>query len=145
VTDYYLLLHDSLREDINQLSAAYKADPNSPAGREYVGVINGLKALQSGRESAYEGKQLGYGPQSHDLRDCAELKVPVTREFTPGGHERGPSHRLIYREFQPLDRVEDGRVVRDPNAKAYRQAVAFAHRSTAGGAWARAGEGAVRG
>jgi hypothetical protein len=99
------------------------------AGTEYVGVINALKALQSGREDAYEGKQLGYGPQSHDLRDCAELKVPVVPEFTPGGFPRGPSHRLIYREFDPLPTVRDGRVVHDPNARPYRHVVAFGHRS----------------
>lgn len=88
-----------------------------------------IKALQSGREDAYEGKQLGYGPQSHDLRDCAELKVPVVREFTPGGFPRGPSHRLVYREFDPLPTVQDGRVVQDPDAKPYRQVIAFGHRS----------------
>jgi hypothetical protein len=129
VTTYHLIFDEDLRQDINRLSAAYKRDPHSPAGQEYVGVINAIKALQSGREDAYEGKQLGYGPQSHDLRDCAELKVPVMREFTPGGFPRGPSHRLIYREFDPLPTVRDGQVVSDPVAKSYRQVISFGHRS----------------
>ena len=88
MTSYHLIFDEDLRQEIDRLSAEYRRDPNSPAGREYVGVINAIKALQSGRQDAYEGKQLGYGPQSHDLRDCAELKVPVVAEFTPGEFPR---------------------------------------------------------
>jgi hypothetical protein len=80
VTAYHLIFDEDLRQDINRLSAEYKRNPESAAGQEYVAVINALKALQSGRENAYEGEQLRYGPQSHDLRDCAELKVQVVRE-----------------------------------------------------------------
>lgn len=130
MTTYHLIFHDDLRQEINRLSAEYKQDPNSPGGKEYVGVINAIKALQSGSEDAYEGKQLGYGPQSHDLRDCAELKVPVVRETTRGGFPRGPSHRLVYQEFDPLLTVRDGQVVDDPGAKPYRYLVSFGHRST---------------
>jgi hypothetical protein len=129
MTSYHLIFDEDLRQEIDRLSAEYRRDPNNPAGREYVGVINAIKALQSGRQDAYEGKQLGYGPQSHDLRDCAELKVPVVAEFTPGGFPRGASHRLIYREFEPLPTVQDGRVVQDPDAKPYRHVIAFGHRS----------------
>lgn len=91
--------------------------------------MGALRALKEEREGEYQGKQLGYGPRSYDLRDCAELKVPVDREFTPGGYERGPSHRLVYREFDSLPNIEDGRVVPDANAQPYRQPIAFAHRS----------------
>ncbi|MGY4771760.1 hypothetical protein ACXC9Q_33065 [Kribbella sp. CWNU-51] len=125
---YHLILHEDLRAQINALSEERKRNPGGEAAKEYVAVIKGLKALKDGRETDYQGKQLGYGPGSHDLRDCAELKVPVVNEFTPGGFPRGPSHRLTYREFEPLPRVEDGRVVNDPDAMAYRQVVAFAHR-----------------
>lgn len=128
MTTYHLIFDEDLRHQINRLSAEYKRDPNSPGGQEYVGVINAIKALQSGHEDAYVGKQLGYGPQSHDLRDCAELKVPVVAEFTPGGFSRGPSHRLVYREFDPLPKVEDGHVVQDPGAKPYRHVISFGHR-----------------
>lgn len=128
MTSYHLIFNEDLRQDINRLSAEYKRDPNSPGGQEYTGVINAIKALQSGREAAYVGKRLTYGPQSHDLRDCAELKVPVVAEYTPSGHPLGPSHRLVYREFDALPTVQDGRVVRDPDAKPYRHMVSFGHR-----------------
>lgn len=125
---YHLILHEDLRAQINVLNEERKRNPSGEAAKEYVAVIKGLQALRDGREGEYQGKQLGYGPGSHDLRDCAELKVPVVAEFTPGGHARGPSHRLVYREFDPLPTVQDGRVVNDPNAPAYRQVVTFAHR-----------------
>jgi hypothetical protein len=127
--NYHLIIHDDFKRDMDRWHAEWKQDPNSPGGREFQASIDALRALREGRETDYQGKQLGYGPQSHDLRDCAELKVPVTQEFTPGGYARGPSHRLVYREFEPLPSVQDGRVVQDPNAQPYRQAVAFAHRS----------------
>lgn len=41
----------------------------------------------------------------------------------------GPSHRLVYREFDPLPVIEGHRVVQDPNAQPYRQPIAFAHLS----------------
>ncbi len=88
-----------------------------------------MKALRDGRESEYEGKQLGYGPGSHDLRDCAELKVPVFDERSSGGHPLGPSHRATYREFEPMPKVEAGRVVPDPAALPYRHVIAFEHRA----------------
>jgi hypothetical protein len=73
---------------------------------------------------------LGYGPSSHDLRDCAELKVPVFDERTARGERLGPSHRVTYREFEPLPKVEDGRVVSDPSALPFRHVVAFEHRAS---------------
>ncbi len=124
-----MMVHPEMKQDMDVLAAAWKQDPESEAGREFNAAMKALKALSQGREAEYVGKQLGYGPGSHDLRDAAELKVPVVAEGTPGGHSRGPSHRLVYREFEPMPTVQDGRVVQDPNAKAYRQAVAFAHRS----------------
>ncbi|MBP2356889.1 hypothetical protein JOF29_007999 [Kribbella aluminosa] len=114
---------------MDRLHQEWKTDKNSPGGRAFVAAVGALRALREEREGEYQGKQLGYGPQSYDVRDCAELKVPVDREFTPGGYERGPSHRLVYREFDPLPTMEDGRVVPDPNAQAYRQPITFAHRS----------------
>jgi hypothetical protein len=114
---------------MDRLYEEWKQDQNSSGGREFQAAMGALRALREEREGEYEGKQLGYGPQSYDLRDCAELKVPVDREFTQGGFERGPSHRLVYREFDPLPAIQDDRVVQDPNAQAYRQPIAFAHRS----------------
>jgi len=124
---YHLIIHGDLRDQLDELSRAYKRDPGSDSGKEYVAAIKALKALSEGREAEYEGKQLGYGPSSHDLRDCAELKVPVV-ERTRNGRPMGPSHRMTYREFSPLPTVEDGRVVVDPDALPYRQVVAFEFR-----------------
>jgi hypothetical protein len=36
---------------------------------------------------------------------------------------------LVYREFDPLPTLRDGRVVQDPDAKPYRQIISFGHRS----------------
>jgi hypothetical protein len=126
---YQLILHQDLRAHIDHLHEERKRDPGGDAAKEYVAVIKGLKALQEGRESEYHGKQLGYGPRSYDLRDCAELKVPVFEEFKTNGWPMGPSHRLTYREFDPLPKVEGNRVVTDPNAMPYRHVVAFEHRA----------------
>jgi hypothetical protein len=125
---YHLIVDAELKQDMARMHAAWKQDSNSPAGREFQAAMDSMRALREGRESEYEGKQLGSGPSSYDLRDAAQLKVPVFREYTERGRPLGPSHRLIYREFEPLPKVEDGRVVPDPNAHAYRQAVAFVHR-----------------
>ena len=91
-----------------------------PHRREGAQGGDGLKALQEGRESEYEGKQLGYGPNSYDLRDAAQIKVPVFDEYKSNGWPLGPSHRMTYREFEPLPRVEGDRVVTDPADRPYR-------------------------
>jgi hypothetical protein len=75
-----------------------------------------LQALANGQEESFEGKRLGFSPGHHDLRDCAELKLPVVQE-TRNNQDLGPSHRLIYREFEP----EDGGLP-------YRQVISFEHR-----------------
>ncbi|GAA0606103.1 hypothetical protein HPO96_01955 [Kribbella sandramycini] len=126
---FHLIVHDDFKQDMVRLHAAWQRDPTSPEGLEFQAAVAGLKALREGREDAYVGKQLGSGPRSYDLRDCAELKVPVVAEWTSHGRPLGPSHRLVYREFEPLPTVEGGRVVHDPAATPYRHAVAFAHRA----------------
>lgn len=126
---YHLIIHPDLKQDMDRLYQAFKQDQNSPQGREFQAAVDALKALREGRESEYQGKQLGYGPGSHDLRDAAELKVPVVQEYSDHGRPLGPSHRLVYREFEPLPTVENGQVVRDPNARAYREALNFTARS----------------
>ncbi|MEU8222878.1 hypothetical protein [Kribbella sp. NPDC048915] len=128
---YYLLHHPDFSRDMDRLHAEWTQDRDSRGGREFEAAIGAMKALREAREGEFEGKRLAYGPQSYDLRDCAELKVPVEREFTPRGGELGPSHRLVYREFDPLPKVEGHRVVPDPDARPYRQLLAFAHRSQA--------------
>jgi hypothetical protein len=55
--------------------------------------------------------------------------VAVFEEYKSNGWPLGPSHRLTYREFDPLPKFEDGRVVPDPDARPYRHVIAFAHRA----------------
>ncbi|MFF0340482.1 hypothetical protein [Kribbella sp. NPDC004875] len=126
--NYRLTVHPELRQEVNKLYAAWKQDPNSAAGREFAAFREGMEALRDGREGDYIGKQLSYGPSSHDLRDAAEIKVDVFDEGGTAARPR-PSHRMVYREFDPLPKIEDGRVVRDPNAQPVRQIVAYNHRS----------------
>jgi hypothetical protein len=76
--------------------------------------VFGFRAIANGEEAAFDGKRLGF--TTHDLSDCAEIKLPVIPE-SRGNHELGPSHRLIYREFEP----EDG-------GPPYREVICFTHR-----------------
>ncbi|GAA2789432.1 hypothetical protein [Kribbella solani] len=125
---YHLILHDELRTQITALNAACKRDPRSDEAKEYVAVMKALRALQDGRETEYEGKQLGFGLQSYDLRDFAQIKIEVFDEYR--GHKRlGASHRLTYQEFDPLPPAEGSRAVEEPNALPYRYVVAFVHRA----------------
>ena len=100
------------------LEHAAASQPGSLRGLCICALKLGLQALAEGREDEYDGKRLGYSPTHHDLRDCAELKVPVVAE-SRHGHDLGPSHRLIYREFES----EDG-------GPPYREAVCFAPRGS---------------
>jgi hypothetical protein len=68
--------------------------------REYRALQIGVRALIDGREASFDGKRLGY--RSHDLSDCAEIKLPVIPE-SRRNNELGPSHRLLYREFESED------------------------------------------
>ncbi|MFI6681736.1 hypothetical protein [Kribbella sp. NPDC050470] len=70
--------------------------------------------MADGREEDFDGKRLGH--RRHDLSDCAEIKLDVVPE-TRHNIELGPSHRLIYREFES-----------DDGGPPYREVVAFAHR-----------------
>jgi hypothetical protein len=131
VSECHLLIHQDLRDHMNWLAYMYQNYPDTPEAYEYVAARKALRALQQGRESEYGGKQLSYGRASHDLRDCAELKVPVFRRFTESGWELGPSHRLIYREFEPIPRItrlDDGTLVPDPDALLFRHVIAFESR-----------------
>jgi hypothetical protein len=130
MTQFHLLMDDAHRKHMDQLFAAYKADPTSREGKEFAAAYTAMKALGEGREGQYEGKRLGYGRDSYDLSDCAELKVDALARGEHGNAVIGPSHRLIYREFEnPFPKVVDGRVVPDENAIPFRQVVAFEHRA----------------
>jgi hypothetical protein len=112
MTQYRLLVR---REVMQQLTALQRAaDTQQPGGlrdRELRALRLGLRALANGQEESYNGKRLGYA--AHDLSDCAEIKLSVIPE-SRGSQELGPSHRLLYREFD----AEDG-------GPPYREVVSF--------------------
>jgi hypothetical protein len=115
VTPYRLLIS---REVLHQLRTLERAAATQQRGglrdREYRGLRAGLRAIANGEEADFDGKRLGF--RTHDLSDCAEIKLPVIPE-SRGNHALGPSHRLIYREFD----AEDG-------GPPYREVVCFEHR-----------------
>lgn len=99
---FRLLLKPRVRQQLALLEQAAVSRPGSLRGRELRALKRGLQALAEGREEELDGKRLGYSPSHHDLRDCAELKIPVIPE-SRYGNDLGPSHRLVYREFEPED------------------------------------------
>ncbi|GAA1576793.1 hypothetical protein GCM10009789_32900 [Kribbella sancticallisti] len=112
-TQYRLIIRPELRRHLFVLQQAARSQPGGLRDREFKTVIDGLKALADGREEEFDGRRLGYSPRHHDLRDCAEIKLQAIPE-SRGDRELGPSHRLIYREFE----AEDG-------GPPYREAVSF--------------------
>ncbi|MFG1819498.1 hypothetical protein ACGFIF_37450 [Kribbella sp. NPDC049174] len=112
MTQYRLLIH---REVLQQLAVLKRAAATQTPGglrrRELEALELGLRALAHGQEELFAGKRLGFG--KYDLSDCAEIKLPVIPEARRN-HELGPSHRLLYREFE----AEDGGLP-------YREIVAF--------------------
>ncbi|WP_433006005.1 hypothetical protein [Kribbella sp. CA-294648] len=91
--------------------AAESQQPGGLRDRELHALRLGLRALANGQEQSFDGKRLRNA--DHDLSDCAEIKLSVIPEAR-GNTELGPSHRLIYREFEAED---DG--------PPYREIVAF--------------------
>lgn len=97
---YHLVAHPELSDHLRRLRDEAQLAPEGPAAKEFAAIRDGLPALREGREIDFDGKRLGYSENATDLRDCAEIKIPVVDEFTRSGRPRGPSHRLIYREFE---------------------------------------------
>ena len=119
MTDQYILVHHPQFTDrLEQLSDRAAKDV---AGRDADVVDAAFKALdvlEQGRERAFHGERLGFSSKHYDLRDCAEIKVAVFSEYTRSGKPMGPSHRMIYREYEPPR--DDPRPVRE--------VLAFEHR-----------------
>ena len=112
---YRLLVQPAVWEYFRALErAAATQQPGGLRDRELQALRVGLRALVNGDEAQFGGKRLGF--TTHDLSDCAEIKLAVIPE-SRGNHQLGPSHRLLYREFEP----EDGGLP-------YREVVAFAPR-----------------
>ena len=97
---YHLIIDPDLLAELRDLHARAKADPNGPAAQQFEAVRCGLSALREGREDEFAGERLGRSDNHSDLRDCAEIKIPVVQEFNRRGRPMGPSHRLTYREFE---------------------------------------------
>lgn len=102
---YHLVLHPDLQAQLRDLHAAAQQDPSGPEAKQFAAVRTGLAALRAGREADFEGERLGYSDRHSDLRDCAEIKLPVVAELNRRGRPMGPSHRLTYREFEGPDQA----------------------------------------
>lgn len=116
---YQVILHDAFATRLRALRQRAAADPQGLDSRVFRAAIEAAKVLAAGREASFRGERLGYSPKHSDLRDCAEIKVAVVREYTNVGKPRGPSHRMIYREYHGT--ADDPRPIR--------QIVAFEHRA----------------
>jgi hypothetical protein len=112
MTAYRLLVREEVKLQLATLKrAAQTQQPGGLRDREYRALTLGIRAIVNGREEHFNGKRLGHS--TYDLSDCAEIKLGVIPE-TRRNHELGPSHRLIYREFE----AEDG-------GPPYREVIAF--------------------
>jgi hypothetical protein len=98
---FQLVVRPRVAAEIHRLSAGINANPAGPAATKLAAMLVALDALQFGREAEFKGERLGFSPLHYDLRDCAEIKVPVVQEINRKGKPLGPSHRAIYREFEP--------------------------------------------
>ncbi|MEU4607206.1 hypothetical protein AB0F43_29840 [Kribbella sp. NPDC023972] len=101
MTQYRLLVREEVLQQLAVLKRA--AATQAPGGlrrREHQALELGLRALVHGQEELFDGKRLGYA--AYDLSDCAEIKLAVIPE-SRRNHELGPSHRLLYREFEAED------------------------------------------
>lgn len=102
---FHLVAHPALSAHLRSLYAESLRDPSGPEARQFAAVRTGMSALRNGREADFDGKPLGL--TTHDLRDCAEIKLPVVEEFSRRGNPMGPSHRLTYREFDGPTPADD--------------------------------------
>lgn len=115
---YYLAYHESFARELERLSFKAGRDPRAPEVQYLKIAIAAFKVIQAGEEAKHRGERLGFDQAHYDLRDCAEIKVSVLKEYSRNRRPLGPSHRLIYREFEPT--ADDPRPIR--------QIVAFEHR-----------------
>ncbi|TDW84528.1 hypothetical protein EV137_7342 [Kribbella pratensis] len=111
MTRYRLLVREEVLRQLATLRQAGRQQPGGLRDREFRTIELGLRAIAHGQEADFSGKRLGFA--THDLSDCAEIKLSAIPE-SRGSRELGPSHRLIYREFE----AEDG-------GPPYRQVIAF--------------------
>lgn len=119
MSDLYRITYDNeFTRQTEMLSARVESDPDSADTKLLIATLDAIDAVEWGQEAEHGGERLGFSERHYDLRDCAEIKVDVLDEHYPNGKSMGPSHRLIYREFEPTG--DDPRPIR--------QIVAFEHR-----------------
>jgi len=115
----YLIIYDAqFTQQVQRLSTAYENDPDGPEVNLLIATLDAIDIVKRGEEAEHGGERLGYSDRHYDLRDCAEIKIDLLDERRPDGRSRGPSHRMIYREFAPSGN--------DP--RPIRQIIAFEHR-----------------
>jgi hypothetical protein len=102
IARFQLLVHPELRDQLRELRVRSQADPTGAEAQQFEAVRVGWSALREGREADFDGERLGFSDRHPDLRDCAEIKLPVVQEFNRRKRPMGPSHRLTYREFDGL-------------------------------------------
>lgn len=108
---YRLVYHPNFRVRMKAESQRAQRDPRSRSATIVAGLLDALAVLREGREADFAGERLSFSPNHYDLRDCAEIKFAVFQEFTRAGKPRGPSHRMIYREYEP--HADDPRPIRE--------------------------------
>jgi hypothetical protein len=124
---YQLLVHPELRDQLRKLHAEARQNPSGPEAKEFEAVRKGLSALRDGREADFSGERLGYSDRHADLRDCAEIKLPVVAEFNRRGRPMGlpigspivnskDQQLAIFRSGSPLrsNRVRTAALSRSP-------------------------------
>jgi len=118
MTEYRVIIHPDFTEQFAEFRRIAVTGDRSRGARAGRAGIRAMKALRDGQEADLAGERLGFSVKHYDLRDCAEIKVEVLEEYSPTGKRLPPSHRMIYREFEPIG--DDPRPVR--------QIIAFEHR-----------------
>lgn len=116
---YRLVFHNSFRMRMKAASQRATSDPRGRDAAVVIGALDALSVLRQGRERDFSGERLSFSPNHYDLRDCAEIKIAVFKEYTRAGKPRGPSHRMIYREYHGT--ADDPRPIRE--------VMAFEHRA----------------
>jgi hypothetical protein len=86
---YHLILDPGLGDELRELHARAK---------QFEVFRVALSALRTGREAEVAGERLGRSDNHPDLRDCAEIKIPVVEEFNRRSQPLGPSTESPYRE-----------------------------------------------
>lgn len=116
---YRLVHHPNYTDRMEALSRRAAQDVEGRDADVVDASFKALDVLAQGRERDFSGERLSFSPNHYDLRDCAEIKIAVFDEYTRAGKPRGPSHRMIYREYHGT--ADDARPIRE--------VMAFEHRA----------------